>query len=168
MNLVFTKSKVDSNVYYKVEDDGIMILLLYVDGLFLTGKEILINECKKKLAREFEMKYLGTMHHFLGLEVWQFPDEIFLKQGKYTVDILKRFGMFDCKEINTQIVTKLKLLNVDSLERVDVTLYRQIIGSLMYLKNTRPYICFVVNTLSQYMVEPRHVHIVATKFETLV
>ena len=70
MNLGFTKSKVDSNLYYKVENDGIMILLLYVDDLFLTGKEKLIRECKKKLAAEFEMKYLGTMHYFLGLGEW--------------------------------------------------------------------------------------------------
>ena len=95
MNLGFTKSKSDSNLYYKVENDGIMKLLLYVDDLFLTGKEMFISECKKKLETEFEMKKLGTMHYFLGLEVWQFLDEIFLNQGKYTLDILKRFGMLD-------------------------------------------------------------------------
>ena len=61
------------------------------------------------------------------------------------------------------MMTNMKLPNGDSLERVDVTLYRQIIGSLMYLKNTRPDICFVVNTLSQYMVEPRNVHLIAIK-----
>ena len=73
MNLGFTKSKVDSNLNYKVEDDEIMILLLYVDGLFLTGKEMLISECKKKLRTKFDMKDLATMHYFLGLEVWNFP-----------------------------------------------------------------------------------------------
>ena len=114
MNLGFTKSKVDSNLYYKVEDDEIIILLLYVDDLFLTRKEMLISECKKKLATKFEMKDLGTMHYFLGLEVWQFPDEIFLNQGKYTAEILKRFGMLDCKAINTLMVTNLKKLNDDS------------------------------------------------------
>ena len=75
-------------------------------------------------------------------------DEIFLNQGKYTIDLLKRFGTLDCKAVNTPMVTNLKLLNDDSSERVDVTLYRHIIGSLMYLTNTRPDICFVVNTLS--------------------
>ena len=140
-----------------------MILLLYVDDLFLTGEDNPINECKKKLATKFEMKDLGMMHYFLGLEVWRYPDEIFLNQGKYTVEILKRFGMLDCKAINISMVTNLKLLNDDSSERVDVTLYRQIIGSLMYLTNTRTYICSIVNTLCQYMMEPQHVHIVATK-----
>ena len=81
MSLGFTKSKVDSNLYYKVEADRIMILLLYVDDLFLTGKDKAINKCKKKLFAEFEMKDLRMMHYFLGLEVWQYPDEIFLNQG---------------------------------------------------------------------------------------
>ena len=70
------------------------------------------------------MKDLGMMHYFLGLEVWQFLDEIFLKQGKYVVAILKIFGMLNCKEMNTLMVTNLKLLNDDSSERIDVTLYR--------------------------------------------
>ena len=62
MSLGFTKSKAGSNLYYKIEDDGIMILLLYVDDLFLTTKDNPIIECKKKLAIEFEMKDLGLMH----------------------------------------------------------------------------------------------------------
>ena len=113
MSLGFTKSKEDSNLYYKVEDDRIMILLVYVDYLFLTGKEKLISECKKNLMTEFEVKYLGMNHYFLGLEVWQFPDEIFLNQGKYSVEIIKRFGMLDCKAMTILMVTKVKLLNVD-------------------------------------------------------
>ena len=59
--------------------------------------------------------------------------------------------------------SNLKLLTDESSELVDVTQYRQIIGSLMYLTNTRPDICFVVNTLSQYLVQPRHVHLIAAK-----
>ena len=56
MSLEFTKSKEDSNLYYKIEGDGLMILLLYVDDLFLTREYNPINECKKKLVVEFEMK----------------------------------------------------------------------------------------------------------------
>jgi hypothetical protein len=103
------------------------------------------------------------MHYFLSLEVWQSPEKIFLNQGKYTVEILKRFDMFECKAMNTPMETKSKLLVDTSSELVDSTLYRQIIGSLMYLTNTRPDICFVVNTLSQYLIEPRRVHLVAAK-----
>ena len=65
----FSKSKVDPNLYLKVVEDEPVILLLYVDDLFLTGNEKQIMERKKKLEEEFEMKYLGLMHYFLGLEV---------------------------------------------------------------------------------------------------
>jgi hypothetical protein len=109
------------------------------------------------------MKDLGLMHYFLGLEVWQSPERIFLNQGKYAVEILKRFDMLECNSMNTPMETKLKLLVDSSSELIDATLYRQIIGSLMYLTNTRPDICFVVNTLSRFLVEPRHVHLVVAK-----
>jgi len=163
-SLGFTKSKADSNLYYKVVDDGPVILLLYVDDLFLTGNEKLIVECKKKLVVEFKIKDLGMMHYFLGLEVWLDSYRIFLNQGKYDVEILKRFRMLGCKAMTTPMKTNLKLLHDTSPEIVDVTLYRQIIGSLMYLTNTRPDICFVVNSLSHFMVEPHHIHLVVTKY----
>jgi hypothetical protein len=162
-SLGFTKSKVDSNLYFKIMNNEPVILLLYVDDLFLTGEQKLINECKKRLVSEFEMKDLGLMHYFLCLEVWQSLERIFLNQGKYTVKILKRFDMLECNPMNTPMEVKLKLLVDTSSELIDATLYRQIIGSSMYLTNTRPNICFVVNTLSQFLVEPRHVHLVAAK-----
>jgi hypothetical protein len=71
--------------------------------------------------------------------------------------------MLECKSMNTPMETKLKLMVDTSSKLVDAILYRQIIGSLMYLTNTRPDICFTVNTLSQYLVEPRRVHLVAAK-----
>ena len=71
MSLGFTKSKAYSNLYYKVVDGDQVILLLYVDDLFLTGEEKLILDSKRKLAVKFKMKDLGMMHYFLGLEVWQ-------------------------------------------------------------------------------------------------
>jgi hypothetical protein len=163
MSLGFTKSKANSNLYYEVVDGKSVILLLYVDDLFLTEDNKLIAKSKRKLATEFEMKDLSMMHYFLGLEVWQKPDEILLNQGKYAIEILKRFGMMDCKSMPTPKVTNLKLLSDTSSETVDATMYRQMIGSLMYLTNTRPDICFSMNTLSQYMVEPRRVHLIIEK-----
>ena len=66
------------NLYFKIMENELVILLLYVDDLFLTGKEKLIVECKRRLATEFEMKDLGLLHYFLGLEVWQSLERIFL------------------------------------------------------------------------------------------
>jgi hypothetical protein len=119
--------------------------------------------CKEDLATEFEMKDIGLMHYFLGQEVWQQPGEIFLGQGKYAVEILKKFRMKDCRLMSTPMITNLRKLNASEDELVDPTLYKQLIRSLMYLVNTRPDICFAMNTLSQFMVEPRRVHWVATK-----
>jgi hypothetical protein len=152
MSLGFTKSEADPNLYYKVEDGCPLILVLYVDDLFLTGDGKLIDGCKREVASEFKMKDLGLMHYFLGLEMWQRSDEIFLIQGKYIVEILKKFGMMDCKSMTTPMTINLKLSSDKSSDLVDPTMYRQLIGSLMYLVNTRPNICFVVNTLSQHMV----------------
>ena len=113
-----------------------LILILYVDDL-ITKNEHLINQCKKDLAFEFEMKDLGILHYFLGLEVRQKSGNIFLHQKNYTIDILKRFGMCNCQPMSTSIETNLHKLKEASAESrlVAPTLYRQIIGSLMYLVN---------------------------------
>ena len=86
-----------------------------------------------------------------------------LGQGKNVVDILKRFRMMDYKAMTTPMASSLKLLSFSSLELVDAMMYHQMIGSLMYLMNTRPDICFPVNTLSQFLTDPRHVHLIAVK-----
>jgi hypothetical protein len=86
--LGFSKSHADPNLYYKDVNNAPVILLLYVDDLFLTGVEPLIIQCKKELATEFDMKDLGLMHYYLGLEVCKNCGEVFLGQGKYVVKIL--------------------------------------------------------------------------------
>ena len=80
-SLGFTKSKADSNLYYKVEDGNPMILLLYVDDLFVTGMDGLIADTKMKLAAEFEMKYLGMMHYLLGWRCGRMRMEYSLDKG---------------------------------------------------------------------------------------
>ena len=70
MKLGFTRSNVDPNLYFKVNREKPLILMLYVDDLFLIGADPLIHQCNRELAAEFEMKDLGLMHYFLGLEVW--------------------------------------------------------------------------------------------------
>ena len=147
MTLGFTRSEADPNLYFKVIDDKPLILVLYVDDLFLTSADPLIHECKRELASEFEMKDLGLMHYFLRLEVWQKPGEIFLSQGKYVVKILERFGMVDCKPVTTPMELDFKKLSGSAVGPVlrNATKYRQLVEALMFLVNSRPDICFVVN-----------------------
>ncbi|XP_059073404.1 uncharacterized mitochondrial protein AtMg00810-like [Cryptomeria japonica] len=142
-----------------------IILVLYVDDLLITGEDNLIDKCKKDLVAEFDMKDMGLLHYFLGLEIIQNKDHIFLSQKKYISDILNRFGMVDCKPLATPMETNLHKLKdeAENSEPADVTLFRQIIGSLMYLVNTRPDICYATNVLSHFMCEPKQIHLVAAK-----
>jgi hypothetical protein len=137
-SLGFTKSIADLNLYIKIIQNHPVILVLYVDDPFLTGEENLIAQTKRELSAEFEIKDLGLMHYFMGLEVWQKPGEIFLSQSKYVVDVLRRFGMFDCKSMSTSMISNLKKLQDQATgsDPSDPTIYRQIIGFLMYLVHT--------------------------------
>lgn len=136
-----------------------------MDDLFLTGADPLIHKRKRELASKFDMKDVGSMHYLLGFEVSQKPSEIFLSQGKYVVKILERFGMVDCKQVITLMEINFKKLcgNVARSELGNVSEYLRLIGALMVLVNSSPDICFSINTLSQYMVEPHHIHWIGTK-----
>ena len=115
-----------------------LILVLYVKDLFLTGSEPLMIKCKKELVFEFEMKDLGLMHYFLGLEVWQRLNELFLSQGKYVVKLLERFGMKECNSFPTLMEINFKNLcgEVAGHDLVNPSKYRQLIGAWMFLMNT--------------------------------
>eukprot|EP00253_Pinus_taeda_P026937 PITA_26937 len=146
--MVFVKSDANPNPYYLVVENEPLILVLYVNDLLLIGSSRLIKDCKKNLETEFDMKDLGQMHYFLGLEVWQQKGEILLGQGRYATKILKRFKMQDCRPMATPMITNCKKIDALEDKDVDPTLYRQLIGSLMYLINTRLDIYYAVNTLS--------------------
>jgi hypothetical protein len=152
LQMGFEKNDVDHNLYYIIRGEDTLILILYVDDLLITGAEHLIVECKLGLASELKMSEIGLMHYFLGMEVWQEEGHLFLGQGKYVADVLSRSQMEDCRPMSTPMVTNWKNLSASDSQLVDATIYRRLIESFMYLVNTRPDICFVVNTLSQHMV----------------
>eukprot|EP00253_Pinus_taeda_P031236 PITA_31236 len=114
--------------------------------------EKLNRSCKKDLAREFEIKDMGLMCYFLRLEVWQGDGKIFVSQGKYENEILQIFHMESCKPMETSLVTNSRKEDATSIEDVDASIYQKLVGSLMYLVNTQPDMCFEVNHLSQAMV----------------
>ena len=80
-----------------------LIIVLYVDDLILTGDELLIHSCMADLAKEFEMKDLGLLHYFLGLEIWRRSDGLFVSQGKYCWEILKKFNMHGFKPVDSPL-----------------------------------------------------------------
>ena len=119
LSMGFQKNEADPNLYFIMVGDDPLILLLYLDDLFITGRERPIAACKKDLAAEYEMTNIGMMHYFLGLEVWKEPGHIFLGQGKYAVEILRRFRMEDCNPMSTPMITNWKKLHAFEGELVD-------------------------------------------------
>ena len=98
------KSEADANLYHIVVDGKLLIIVLYDDDLILTSDEQLINSCKEDVAREFEMKDMGLLHYFLSLEIWQRDGDLFLSQGKYAKEILRKFHMEGIKPMETLLV----------------------------------------------------------------
>ena len=109
-----------------------------MDDLFRTGEGKLILDSKRKLVTEFELEDLGIIHNFLDRKVWQKPSEIMVSQGKYAVEILKRFETMDWESMTIPMTMD---FGDTTSGRVDANLYMQMIGS-------RLDICFTVNTLS--------------------
>jgi len=151
--LGFTKSEADASLYHIVVEGKFFLIVLYVDDLILTDDEELVKSCKEDLAREFKMKGLRLMHYFLGMEVWQGYEELIISHGKYANEILKKFHMERSKPMETPLAGNWRKDDATSGEVVEATIYRKLVGSFMYLVNTQPNICFLVNQLSQEMVK---------------
>ncbi|CAL9001162.1 unnamed protein product [Prunus brigantina] len=108
----------------------------------------LFAEFKRSMMLEFDMTDLGKMRYFLGIEVMQRTDGIFISQKKYALEVLEKFGMNKCNPVLNPIVPGCKLLRDEDGVKVDSTIYKQIVGSLMYLTATRPDMMFVVSLIS--------------------
>jgi hypothetical protein len=135
-----------------------------VDDLLITGsKASEIEAIKGKLKSEFEMTDLGELSFFLGMEFLKAKSGIVLHQKKYIGELLEKFEMNDCKVVNNPSETNSKLDACSDMEKVDSTMFRQMVGSLRYLCNSRPDICYSVSVISKFMHDPRKPHLVAAK-----
>ena len=90
-------------LYHILVEGKLLIIVLYADDLILTDDEKLIKYCKEDTEREFDMKDMGLMNYFLGLEIWQREGEIFISQGKYAKEILGKFHVESCKPMDTPL-----------------------------------------------------------------
>jgi hypothetical protein len=157
--LGLSKTYANSNLYFVIEKYGLLVLVQLVDDLIITRNfNQLISWCKKELASEFDIKDIGLSHYFWGLVVWHIVSEAFLGQKKYTLEILKRIQILDCKPISTPMVPNLKLACDEDSYLVDPILCKEPIGSLMYFVNNKPNICYAINTRSQFRVDPQQSH----------
>ncbi|GJU35382.1 putative ribonuclease H-like domain-containing protein [Tanacetum coccineum] len=133
------------------------------DIIFGSTKKVLCTEFEKLMHKKFQMSLIGELTFFLGLQVTQTNDGIFINQDKYVDEILKKFGFSTVKTASTPMETSKPLMKDESVEDVDVHLYRSMIGSLMYLTSSRPDIMFVVCACARFQVTSKVSHLHAVK-----
>jgi hypothetical protein len=144
----------------KKTDHGIVVIVIYVDDLITTGdSDGDIFDLKKLLKQKFEMKDLGELHYFLGIEVIQSPKGIWLLQRQYALNKLSEYGMTGCKPISIPLEQNVKLSANEGDLVEDTTMYRRIVGSLIYMTITRPYLSYAVGVVSQFMQTPQKPHL---------
>ena len=147
------------NIYVLHFDGYTLIVSIYVDNLVITGNNHdLILGLKRQLATTFEMTNLGILHFFLGLRVLPLSNGIFISQFKYALDLLKFLKMDDYRTCATLFQSCVKLTREFSSQKVDATLYRQLVGIPIYLTHNGLDISFVVSAISQFMQDPQESH----------
>jgi hypothetical protein len=135
----FRKGSADNNLYIKVSQGNILLIEVYVDDIiFGSDDDRLSQKFAKDMQNEFEMSLLGELSFFLGLQIRQSNQGIFISQTKYIREMLKRFGMEDCKPVITPMQTSCKLRKDDDSKSTDQRQYRSMIGSLLYVTTSRP------------------------------
>jgi len=160
----FKSSSNEQTLFIKKKGAKILIVSIYVDDLLFTGDdEELLGEFKCYMKKEFDMTDLGQMRFFLGIEVIQRSDGIFICQRKYATEVLNRFGIENYNSVCNPILPGQKIGKDENGTKVDATLYNQIVVSLMYLTATRPDLMFVMSLISRFMACPTQQHFATTK-----
>nr|GEW48857.1 putative ribonuclease H-like domain-containing protein [Tanacetum cinerariifolium] len=160
----FRRGTIDKALFIKKDKDDILLVQVYVDGnIFGFTKKSLCDEFEQMMHKRLQMSSMGELTFFLGMQVKQKDDEIFISQDKYVADILKKFDFTTVKTASTLIEPNKALIKDAEAKDVDVHLYRSMIGSLMHLTASRPDIMFVVCACARFQVTPKTLHLYAMK-----
>ncbi|KAJ9563755.1 hypothetical protein OSB04_008915 [Centaurea solstitialis] len=156
----FVRCSCEHTLFTKSKEGGkFLIVSIYVDDLIYTGNdESMCDEFKSSMKLEFDMSDLGKMRYFLGIEVVQSPGGIFVCQRRYANEVLARFEMGNSNPVLNPIVPGSKLSKDEEGTKVDATLFKKLVGSLMYLTATRPDLMYGVSLISRYMACPTESH----------
>ncbi|GJS81073.1 putative ribonuclease H-like domain-containing protein [Tanacetum coccineum] len=166
----FKRGTIDKTLFIKKNKGDILLVQVYVDDIiFGSTKKSLCVEFEQMMHKRFQMSSMGELTFFLGLQVKQKYNGIFISQDKYVADILKKFDFVTVKIVSTLIETNKALLKDEEEKHMDVHLYRSMIGSLMYLTAFRPDIMFAVCACARFQVTPKvsHLHAVNRIFRYL-
>nr|GEV32707.1 hypothetical protein [Tanacetum cinerariifolium] len=160
----YRRGAIDKTLFIKQDKKDIMLVQVYVDDIiFGSTKKSWCDEFEELMKNRFQMSCMGELTFFLGLQVKQKEDGIFISHDKYVAEILKKFNFLSVKTASTLIETKKPLVKDKEVDDVDVHLYRSMIGSLMYLTAFRPDIMFTVCACSRFQFTPKTSHIQAVK-----
>nr|GEV56484.1 putative ribonuclease H-like domain-containing protein [Tanacetum cinerariifolium] len=160
----FHRGQIDKTLFIKRFKGDILLVQVYVDDIiFRSTRKEMCTEFEKMMHKKFQMSSMGELIFFLGLQVTQKDNGIFISQYKYVDEIMKKFGFSTVKIASTPIETSKPLLKDAEAKDVDVHLYRSMIGSLMYLTSSRPDIMFVVYACARFQVTPKVSHLHAVK-----
>ncbi|GJV01611.1 putative ribonuclease H-like domain-containing protein [Tanacetum coccineum] len=166
----FRRGTIDKTLFIKKNKSDIMLVQVYVDDIiFGSTKKSMCTEFEEVMHKRFQMSSMGELTFFLGLQVKQQPDGIFISQDKYVADILKKFDFCSIKTATTPIESNKPLVKDEDGVEVDVHEYRSMIGSLMYLTALRPDIMFAVCACARFQVTPKasYLHVVKRIFRYL-
>lgn len=155
----FKQCDSDHTLFLKRNQEKLTALIIYVDDMIVTGNDTQeIATLEKKLSGEFEMKNLGGLKYFLGIEVMRSRQGIVLSQRKYILDLLAEIGMLDCRPADTPVVQGVKLGEFPDQVPANKERYQRLVGKLIYLAHTRPDIAYGVSVVSQFMHNPSEDH----------
>lgn len=155
----FERCPSEYTLFTKTLEGKCIIVSVYVDDLIFTGNDAaMFDRFKNSMKLEFDMSDLGKMKYFLGVEVMQTSEGIFINQRKYANEVLERFGMINCNAVKNPMVPCFKAVKDEDGTCIDATIYKQMVGSLMYLTATRPDLAFVVSVISRFMEKPTELH----------
>jgi len=160
----YMKGGTDKTLFVKDDNGRLMIAQIYVDDIVFGGmSNKMVQHFIQQIQSEFEISLVGELTYFLGLQVKQVEDTIFISQSKYAKNIVKKFGLDNGGHKRTPVVTHLKLTKDESGIYVDQSMYRSMIGSLLYLIASKPDITFDVGVCARYQVEPKMSHLTQVK-----
>jgi hypothetical protein len=155
----YKQSNSDHTLFLKHNEEQITALIVYVDDMIVIGNDPEERKTlQEHLAREFEMKDLGELKYFLGIEVSRSNKGIFLSQRKYALDLLNETGMTACSPASTPMEENLKLCVHSNQVPANKERYQRLVGRLMYLAHTRPDLAYALSVVSQFMHSPSEEH----------
>ncbi|GKE55960.1 retrovirus-related pol polyprotein from transposon TNT 1-94, partial [Tanacetum coccineum] len=160
----FFKGAVDPTLFTRQAGNDLLLVQIYVDDLvFASTNTAMCNEFANQMTTKFKMSMIGQMSFFLGLQISQSPRGIFINQSEYASEIVKKYGLPTTDSVDTLLVEKSKVDEDLQGKQVDATLYRGMIGSLMYLTSSRPDLIYAVCLCAWYQAKPIEKHLQAVK-----